>query len=99
MASQFRILAVAAACALLSACVATTPGWDVRFGDAVNMAKARQAADAQAPARNAGKDAAGVDGRTAKHSYDAYLKSYSQPESVGNVFAIGLTGGQSGAGK
>lgn len=100
MASQFRILVpLAAACALLTACVATTPGWDARFGDATGMAKARQTADPNATARNAGRDVAGVDGRAAKHAYDAYLKSFEQPERVGNVFAIGLTGGSTGGGK
>ncbi|NRR30890.1 pilus assembly protein [Oxalobacteraceae bacterium] len=64
-------------CALLSACVHTTPDWDQRFGDATRIAMARQVV---APAAAANADpAAGIDGKAGQAAFEKYQKSFVQP--------------------
>jgi hypothetical protein len=75
-----------------------TPRLDCRFGDAVNLAKARQVLDKDAAARNAGKNAAGVDGVAAKAALDRYEKSFRTPEPTPSVFSIGVSGGSGSSG-
>jgi hypothetical protein len=73
-----------------------SPRVDCTFGDAVNVAVARQVMDKEAAIKNANKDAAGMDGVAAKESLDRYLKSFRTPDPAPNVFSIGVSG-QSGA--
>lgn len=80
----------------LAACAPLAPRLDASFGDAVNIAKARQVIDKDAPTKNAAKDAAGLDGQAAKAVIDRYEKSFVTPEPQPNVFAIGVSGSSSG---
>ena len=75
-----------------------TPQLDCRFGDAVNMAVARQVIDKDAATKNAGKNAAGMDGASAKEAIDRYHKSFRTPEPATSAFTIGVTGSQSAGG-
>jgi hypothetical protein len=75
-----------------------TPQLDCRFGDAVNMAVAKQAIDRDAAMRNAGKNAAGLDGASAKEAIDRYHKSFRTPEPNTSAFTIGVSGSQSAGG-
>ncbi len=93
MTTQLRPLMVLAGCALLSACVTTTPNYDARFGDSVQIAQARQTMDPAATVRNAANPVAGVDGRAARAAYDRYLFSFIRPTPQPNVFTIGVSGG------
>jgi len=69
------LLVLAGGC--LQGCVAPTPQWDARFGDATRANLAAQVID-PAPA-NAANPAAGVDGRAARAAYEAYQRSYANP--------------------
>lgn len=96
MTTRITILTALGGCALLAACATTTPHFDARFGDAAQVAQARQTLDAGATARNATHPVAGLDGRAARAGYDRYVSSFARPEPTANVFAIGVTGGQGG---
>lgn len=73
-----------------------SPRLDCRFGSAVDMAVARQIADQDAAARNAGKPADGIGGIAAKEAVDRYNKSFRAPDPNTSAFTIGVTGSQSG---
>jgi uncharacterized protein YceK len=77
----------------------TTPRVDCDFGDAVNMAVARQIMDKDAAVKNAKKDVAGLDGIAAREAMVRYQKSFRTPEPTPNVFSIGLTGGSNSTGQ
>jgi hypothetical protein len=94
MTIQLRSVTVLAGCALLTACVATTPNYDARRGDAVQIAQARQTLDPEAAVRNAMDPVAGMDARAARAAYDRYLLSFVRPTPQPNVFTIGVGGGQ-----
>lgn len=67
-------------CALLSACVHTTPDWDQRFGDATRVAMARQMVT---PAAAANTDpVAGINGKAGQATLENYQKSFAQPPAV-----------------
>ncbi len=72
-----------------------TPRYDCTFGSTVDMAVARQVADKDAAARNAGK-VPPMDGVASREAVDRYLKSYRAPEPNTSAFTIGVTGSQSG---
>ena len=93
MTTQSRAFMVLAGCALLSACVSTTPNYDARFGDSVQIAQARQTIDPGATKRNAANPVAGLEGPAARAAYDRYLFSFVRPTPQPNVFSIGVTGG------
>lgn len=93
MAIRSRTVAVISTVVLLSACAATTPNYDARFADSVRMAQARHTADPGATARNATRDAAGLDGPAARAAYDRYLFSFIRPQPQPNVFTIGVMSG------
>ena len=95
MTTQLRTVTVLAGCALLSACVTTTPDFDARFGDSVQIAQARHTLDPGATVRNAADPVKGMDGRSARAAYDRYLFSFVRPEPQPNVFTIGVTFGSS----
>ena len=75
------------------------PRLDCAFGDAVNMAIARQTLDPNAAVRNAGKDAAGMDGSAARDAIYNYQKSFRSPEPASNAFTINIGGGQTSGGQ
>lgn len=97
MTTQLRSVMALAACALLSACATTTPNYDARFGDSVQIAQARHTLDAGATARNAADPVAGMDGPAARAAYDRYLFSFIRPQPQANAFVIGVSGGSSGS--
>ena len=95
-----QITMIACAATLLAAlpgCETLTPRLDSTFGDAVNVAKARQILDKDAAVRNASKDVAGLDGVAAREAMDRYYKSFKTPEPTPNVFQMGVSGTQSGS--
>ena len=98
MTTQLRTVMVLAGCALLSACVTTTPGFDARLGDSVQIAQARHTMDPGATVRNATNPVAGIDGRSARAAYDRYLLSFIRPAPQPNVFTIGVSGSSGGSG-
>lgn len=83
--------------AFLTGCAATTtPRLDETFGDAVNLAKARQTLNPDA-SRNA-DPVAGLDGVSSNDAIDRYYKTFKAPPPPTTVFNIGIGGG-GGAGK
>ena len=72
----------------------TSPRLDCAFGEAVDMAVARQIADKDAAAKNANKGA-GIDGAAAKEAIDQYRKSFRSPEAPASPFTIGISGSSS----
>ncbi len=87
--------AVAATLVMVAGCETLTPRLDAGFGDAVNIAKARQALDRDAPQRNASRMVAGIDGVVAKAVMDRYHKSFREPEPQTSAFTIGVSGSSS----
>ena len=83
---------IALAGLVFAGCAPMTPRLDGTFGEAVNLAKARQVIDQDAPAKNAAKSAAGLGGGVAKLITDRYEKTFCAPETQPNVFAIGVSG-------
>jgi hypothetical protein len=86
-----RSLAALAIAGLLSACAASTPQFDRRFGASVRDAMASQVAN---PVAEANTDpVAGMDGRSAVLAFDRYQKSFAEPAPQA-VFIIGGGGGK-----
>lgn len=84
-----RIAAALSVVGTLSACVSTTPQWDQKFGETVNMAIAQQTLNPDA-SRNT-NPVSGIDGRAAREAVDRYQKSFGKPEPQPNVFTIGVS--------
>lgn len=80
----------------LSGCASNTPRLDASFGEAVEMAKAQQTLNPDAP-RNT-DPVAGMDGVAAHGVMDRYNKSFKQPPPPVNVFNIGI-GSSAGGGR
>ena len=77
--------------ALIGGCAAETPRLDEHFGEAVNMAKAKQVLD---PDASLNRDpVAGIDGQAASGTLDRYHRSYERPTPPANVFTIGVGSG------
>jgi type IV pilus biogenesis protein CpaD/CtpE len=73
-------LLAAAPALLLSACAATTPQNDARFGQSVRATLAAQVAD-PAAVRNA-SPVAGIDGRAARGALQRYENSFGKTEAA-----------------
>jgi hypothetical protein len=68
---------------------------DTRFGDTVTHAIRAQTIDPAGVGTNGLKS--GLDGQAAKATVDRYHKSFEQPQSLGNVYTIGVgSGGTAG---
>jgi hypothetical protein len=68
---------------------------DTRFGDTVTHAIRAQTIDPAGVGTNGLKS--GLDGQAAKATIDRYHKSFEQPQSLGNVYTIGVgSGGTAG---
>lgn len=81
-------LALCASCALLSACVSTTPQWDQTFGDAVRTAVAQQTIN---PNASLNPDPVnGIDGASARESMGRYRSSFKEAQPAVNSFTIGV---------
>jgi len=74
----------------LTGCVATSPNWDARFGEATRVMAAQQVVAPDA-SRNA-DPVAGIDGKAAQGAMGEYSKSYAQPERQSDAFTIGVGG-------
>ena len=77
---RIRLLIAAALAPLLSACAATTPQNDARFGQSVRATLASQVAD-PAAVRNA-TPVNGIDGRAARAALQRYEHSFGKPEAA-----------------
>lgn len=75
---SLRVLTPAALALLLSACAATTPQSDARFGQSVRATLASQVAQ-PAAVRNA-NPVSGVDGQAARAAQERYERSFAKPE-------------------
>lgn len=75
---------------LLTGCVATSPDWDARFGEAARTVAAQQTIAPEA-SRNA-DPVAGIDGKAAQGAMGEYAKSYAQPTHQTSAFTIGVGG-------
>ena len=87
-----RPIAIALVCGL-SACAATPitlPNSDVKFGEAVNLAKAQQ--KVYSIPSNAGTD--GLDGKAARDAMILYQGTFKAPPPAVNVINIGGTIGK-----
>ena len=76
---SLRVLTPAALALLLSACAATTPQADARFGQSVRATLAAQVAQ-PAAVRNA-NPVSGVDGQAARAAQERYERSF-KPETA-----------------
>ena len=68
------VAALSLAAAALCGCVATSPEWESRFGDAARQVRAAQVVDPAAPSRNVA--APKIDGKAAAGAQTAYATSY-----------------------
>lgn len=75
----------------LTGCVATSPDWDARFGEAARTAVAQQVIAPDA-SRNA-DPVTGIDGKAAQGAMGEYAKSFTQPQPQPDVLTIGVGGG------
>lgn len=77
---SLRVLTPAALALLLSACAATAPQSDARFGQSVRATLAAQVAQ-PAAVRNA-NPVSGVDGQAARAAQERYERSFAKPEAA-----------------
>jgi hypothetical protein len=89
---SIRLATLACVAIVAAGCAPLTPNLDSAFGSAARLAVATQTLDKGAAARNAGKDASGLDGTAAKEVMDRYQKSFRAPEPAPSVFTIGVSG-------
>jgi hypothetical protein len=75
------------ACSALLGCASNTPRLDGQFGQAVIAARQAQIIAPNPPAVLAVN---GVDGKAGKSAYDAYLKSFKDPQPQTGALAIGV---------
>ena len=75
-----RVLTPAVLALLLSACAATSPQADARFGQSVRATLASQVAQ-PAAVRNA-NPVSGVDGQAARAAQERYERSFAKPETA-----------------
>ncbi|MBA2676219.1 hypothetical protein [Ramlibacter sp.] len=80
---------------LLAGCATSspTPDYDLRFGDALRDARARQTLN---PAAASIASTPGMDGRAAREALILYQGTFRQPPPVVNVINIGGATGSSG---
>lgn len=90
-----HVAAIATAATLLTGCAPLNPRFDQGFGEAVRLAVQSQIKDKDAAAKNAGRDASGLDGVAAKEVMDRYQKSFRAPVPSSSVFTIGVSDGSS----
>ncbi len=88
-----RVVVLGATLVAAAGCAPLTPRLDSDFASSVRLAVSAQTLDRAAAARNAGNDASGLDGATAKEVINRYQKSFRAPEPTSSVFTIGVSGG------
>lgn len=74
----------------LSGCVATSPNWDSRFGEAARSAAAQQVIYPEAS--NKPQRPTGVDGKAAEGAMGSYAKSYAPKEQPAPALTINIGG-------
>jgi hypothetical protein len=78
---------------LVAGCVAKTPHYDERFGDAVRDARLAQTLNPEADKNR--DPVLGLDGRAAREAYTNYQESFKEPPAAVDV-SVGSTGGGGG---
>ena len=78
--------------ALLGGC-ANTPYWDAHFGEAVEFARAQQVLNPDAGQNP--DPVAGIDGRAAHESVEAYERGFRTQQPQASPFSIGISGSNS----
>jgi hypothetical protein len=84
---SFLRAAALLSCAAMAGCASNTPVLDSQFGQAVAAARQAQIIDTTPPAALAVN---GVDGKAGKSAYDAYLKSFKDPQPQTGALSIGV---------
>lgn len=78
-------------CATLGGCMSSSPIWEAHFGEAVKATTQAQIIDPDAIDHV--HSTPGIDAKSAAASMDQYDKSYAQPPTTANPFAIGVSSG------
>lgn len=73
---------------LLTACAPTTPQWDSRFGQSVQLARQQQTLN---PAAGGDAPVNGIEGATGRESITRYRNSFREPQPTSNSFTIGVS--------
>jgi len=81
-------LAVPLAALALTGCVATSPNWDSRFGEAARVTAAQQIVFPDASKNT--DPVAGIDGKAAQGAMGEYAKSFTNPEPQPSIMTIGI---------
>ncbi len=89
--NKFNLLCGSVAALILAGCTSLAPNVDSHFGEAANMAKARQIVDLNASQNT--KAPKGLDGVAAVEAVERYQSSFKNPPPSTNVFNIGIGGG------
>ena len=83
-----KTVAVATLLAATLAGCSSTPRWDARFGEPVQVITAQQVINPDAALNP--DPVAGVDGKAAQGAISQYGKSFTQPQSQPDVLMFGL---------
>ncbi|MCK0510441.1 pilus assembly protein [Aromatoleum buckelii] len=86
--NAFARLTAALAALALTGCVATSPNWDSRFGEAARTTAAQQIIFPEASKNT--DPVAGIDGKAAQGAMGEYAKSYTTPEPQASIMTIGI---------
>lgn len=86
--NAFARLTVPLATLAVTGCVATSPNWESRFGEAARLAAAQQIISPEA-SRNR-DPVAGIDGKAAQGAMGEYAKSFTNPEPQPSIMTIGI---------
>jgi hypothetical protein len=92
--TALRVALLVSACAVLNACISSTPTWDRTFGNAVTEITALQTMNPNASTNT--DPVTGIDGVSATAAQQNYAKSFLTPPPPANMFTIGVSGGSSG---
>jgi len=90
-----RAVLMVPVCAALGGCMTSSPIWEAHFGDAVRTDAQVQIIDPHAGER--APSTPGIDGQSAVSAMTLYDKSYAQPVTSENPFAIGISSGNGGS--
>ena len=84
----FKTIATATLLAAALAACSSTPHWDARFGEPVQVITAQQVINPDAALNP--DPVAGVDGKAAQGAMSEYGKSFTQPQKQPDVLMFGL---------
>lgn len=80
---------------LTAGCTPTTPRWDARFGEAVDIAKAQQTINPEASLNT--EPVKGVDGQAGDAMFDSYRNSFRNPQLPPRGVPASLSSGGGGS--